>query len=108
MDAIEVKCSVCQVPPGAPCTAPTSTGRRPVTWFHAERTRDALQKVRLSPSPRYLAKQRLMRLGWLRDTIAHETVKHLDSGNIPRVEILDARFNAVEDEMMRVWEESHG
>src|SRR5688572_10342061 len=102
MDAIEVKCSVCQVPPGAPCTAPTSTGRRPVTWFHAERTRDALQKVRLSPSPRYLAKQRMMKLQWLLGTIGRHTARHLNEGNYARVEVLDERFKAAEDEYPRI------
>lgn len=30
-------CPVCQARPGQPCTQPTDTGRRPVTWFHLNR-----------------------------------------------------------------------
>jgi hypothetical protein len=47
-----------------------------------------------------------MKLAWLLDTIAYHTVKHLDAANIQRVEVLDARFEAVEDEMRRVQKEA--
>ncbi len=74
--------------------------------------------VRVSPtlplSPRksdflmdqYAAKQRIMALTWLLDTITYHTVRHLDSGSHARVEVLDARFQVVEDEMRRVQDEA--
>lgn len=36
-DPRSVVCPACQAMPGHGCTAPTSTGRRPVTWFHHSR-----------------------------------------------------------------------
>ena len=38
----EVACPVCQAKPGEPCTAATSTGRRPVTWYHSGRSLAAI------------------------------------------------------------------
>jgi hypothetical protein len=32
-----VPCPACFVPAGEPCTAPTDTSRRNVTWFHHSR-----------------------------------------------------------------------
>jgi hypothetical protein len=46
---------------------------------------------------RYQIKQRIMALAWLRDTITFHTIRHLNSGNHARVEVLDRRCLAVED-----------
>lgn len=55
---------------------------------------------------RYEAKVRIMKLVWLMDTIQSVAIKHLDAGNRARVEVLDARFNAAEDEVRRIQEEA--
>lgn len=33
----DIECPVCQAKAGEKCTAPTNTGRKPVTWLHAGR-----------------------------------------------------------------------
>lgn len=32
-----VRCPTCQAPPGSPCTQPTDSSRRDVTWVHSAR-----------------------------------------------------------------------
>lgn len=39
-----ITCPACQARPGQPCTQPTDTSRRPVTWEHSART-DAMAEV---------------------------------------------------------------
>lgn len=34
-------CPACNAKPGEPCTAPTNTSRRAVTWFHTAREDEA-------------------------------------------------------------------
>ena len=36
-----IHCPTCNAHPGDPCTRPTSTGRRNVTWFHDSRQIEA-------------------------------------------------------------------
>lgn len=38
---LAVGCEVCQAKPGEPCTTPTATSRRDVTYFHYRREQDA-------------------------------------------------------------------
>ncbi|QNJ56025.1 hypothetical protein SEA_RASPUTIA_135 [Microbacterium phage Rasputia] len=37
----KVRCPACFAEVGDPCSAPTNTTRRPVTWFHSSRTTKA-------------------------------------------------------------------
>lgn len=59
------------------------------------------------PLSRYEAKRRIMALTWLLDTIQSHATRHLDANNFERVKVLDARFNAVEDELIRVSKAMH-
>lgn len=35
---LDVTCPACHALKGQPCTAPTDTSRKPVAWFHSDRT----------------------------------------------------------------------
>lgn len=37
----QITCPACNAQPGHPCTAPTTNGRREVTWVHSSRTDEA-------------------------------------------------------------------
>lgn len=42
--ALVVPCPVCGAFPGAPCTQPTNTGRKPVWWTHLKRNELAAEE----------------------------------------------------------------
>lgn len=48
-DALAVPCPACFVPVGAPCTTPTESSRRPVSWFHDSRLVAAAERDEEQP-----------------------------------------------------------
>lgn len=56
---ITARCPNCQARPGEPCTQPTDTGRRNVSWFHMARESAVGKPPSLPPWLRALVDQRL-------------------------------------------------
>lgn len=51
-EAIDARCPNCNAAKGAPCTQPTETGRKPMSWFHSSRIDAALHGEAVSnPAP---------------------------------------------------------
>lgn len=76
-----VECRACNAQPGEPCSAPTDTGRRSVTWHHFIRENDAM-RTGLEPTDDYWDRRLMDAYGKTSQELANEAERGYDPSRI--------------------------